>query len=66
MRISITQYGYTHFVVWEEILIDVVLHQFRILKNFKIQNSEVKEMGERPKRRKDKYNPYTIYEKEGK
>ena len=23
-------------------------------------------MGERPKRRKDKYNPYTIYEKEGK
>ena len=23
-------------------------------------------MGEHPKRRKDKYNPYTIYEKEGK
>ena len=66
MRISITQYGYTHFGVLEEILIDVVHRQFWILKNFKIQNSEVREMGEHPKRRKDKYNPYTIYEKEGK
>ena len=27
----------------------------------KIQNSEVKVMGEHPKRRKDKYNPYSIY-----
>ena len=31
----------------------------------KIQNSEVKVMGEHPKRRKDKYNPYSIYEMEG-
>lgn len=60
------QYGYTHFVVLEEILIDVVLHRILDFENFKIQNSEAKEMGEHPKRRKDKYNPYTIYEKEGK
>lgn len=31
----------------------------------KIQNSEVKMMGEHSKRRKDKYNPYSIYEDNG-
>lgn len=58
--------GYTRFCILVGFLSDAVLRRFWILTNFKIQNSEVKEMGERPKRRKDKYNPYTIYEKEGK